>query len=263
MFASANGGGPATGIPLISGFIRRGSRFRGPERTEFQTHNMSRTITPRRSVQFERRPSQRFSRRASYAIKRKLQEQHKLRSSQHQITTSLPANPANSTNHPATNKNESASNLINFSLQESEAPKPKPNPRQSPQAKNGQQNALVPSLSDSKLNPDVQATTSQIKAGAGSSTCSVADTSLVSETSTTSLVAAHCCKAQLASDGAEHDLKCNVYKAHLMKKEQQQIKEKSKLAADDVTHEQAWVMTKNPILNLKMDWQCITLQKND
>ena len=32
---------------------------------------------PRRSVQFERKPSQRFSRRASYAIKRKLQEQQK------------------------------------------------------------------------------------------------------------------------------------------------------------------------------------------
>jgi band 4.1-like protein 5 len=57
------------------GFIRRGSRFRGPERTEFQTHTASRHITPRRSVQFERRPSQRFSRRTSYAQKRRQNQQ--------------------------------------------------------------------------------------------------------------------------------------------------------------------------------------------
>ena len=72
-FAANSSGG------LFSGFIRRGSRFRGPERTEFQTHNLSRMTTPRRSVQFERRPSQRFSRRASYAIKRKLQEHSNLK----------------------------------------------------------------------------------------------------------------------------------------------------------------------------------------
>ena len=72
-FAANSSGG------LFSGFIRRGSRFRGPERTEFQTHNLSRMTTPRRSVQFERRPSQRFSRRASYAIKRKLQEHNNLK----------------------------------------------------------------------------------------------------------------------------------------------------------------------------------------
>lgn len=62
---------------FFNGFIRKGSRFRGPERTEFQTYNMSRQIVARRSVQFERKPSQRFSKRASYAIKRKLQEQQK------------------------------------------------------------------------------------------------------------------------------------------------------------------------------------------
>lgn len=57
----------------LNGFIRRGSRFRGPQRTEFQTTNLS--ISTRRSVHFERKPSQRFSRRASYAIKRKMHEQ--------------------------------------------------------------------------------------------------------------------------------------------------------------------------------------------
>ena len=62
---------------FFNGFIRKGSRFRGPERTEYQTMNMSRKIVARRSVQFERKPSQRFSKRASYAIKRKLQENQK------------------------------------------------------------------------------------------------------------------------------------------------------------------------------------------
>ena len=127
---------------MINGFIRRGSRFRGPDRTEFQTHNLSRTITPRRSVQFERRPSQRFSRRASYAIKRKLQEQHKVRSSQQQ-----PQQPS------AKNNSTSNTNLINFSLHEVNAEaKPSIPPRLSPTASNSSnQNALVPSLSDSKL----------------------------------------------------------------------------------------------------------------
>jgi hypothetical protein len=114
--SAANGGGVigVNGLPLINGFIRRGSRFRGPERTEFQAHNMSRLITPRRSVQFERRPSQRFSRRASYAIKRKLQEQHKVRSSQHQNVNTT----TTTSSSQATTTKTSASNLINFSQNE-------------------------------------------------------------------------------------------------------------------------------------------------
>lgn len=113
---------------ILNGFIRRGSRFRGPERTEFQTHNLSKLTTPRRSVQFERRPSQRFSRRASYAIKRKLQEQQK---------------------------------------------------------KSG--HALVPSLSDPKISVE-----------------------------NNEVAVASCCKLQTTSSGAEHDQKCNLYKAQMM-----------------------------------------------
>ncbi|CAF0742490.1 unnamed protein product [Brachionus calyciflorus] len=123
MMLNSNGSGG-----LFNGFIRRGSRFRGPERTEFQTHNLSKLTTPRRSVQFERRPSQRFSRRASYAIKRKLQEQQK------------------------------------------------------------QKNALVPSLSDSKISPESDNNNS----------------------------ISNCCKLQMTSNGAEHDQKCNLYKEKLM-----------------------------------------------
>lgn len=138
---------------LFNGFIRRGSRFRGPERTEFQTHNLARLTTPRRSVQFERRPSQRFSRRASYAIKRKLQEQQK------------------------TKPEEARASVPN-------------------------QNALVPSLSDTKLNNN----NSQ-------------------SPSTSSMLVNNCCKLQQSSNGAEHDQKCNLYKAQLMSK--QQFKETS------------------------------------
>jgi hypothetical protein len=176
------------GLPLINGFIRRGSRFRGPERTEFQAHNMSRLITPRRSVQFERRPSQRFSRRASYAIKRKLQEQHKLRSSQHQI-------------NPTTATKTSASNLINFSqndetINQSQTTttiaKPVIPPRQSTNSTSSHssqnQNALVPSLSDTKLNPTESIPNNQVKIGSTNSSVALNTSTTLSETSTTSLV---------------------------------------------------------------------------
>ena len=162
---------------FINGFIRRGSRFRGPERTEFQTTNMSRLTTPRRSVQFERRPSQRFSRRASYAIKRKLQEQQKIRSSQHQIhsngdgstraSTSVAA--AAATNTAASTAAAAAAaakkeELINidepFQSATTTTQLPLPRPRQpnvvtpnsNSNSLSNQQNALVPSLSDTKLN---------------------------------------------------------------------------------------------------------------
>ena len=195
---------------LFNGFIRRGSRFRGPERTEFQTHNMNRLTTPRRSVQFERRPSQRFSRRASYAIKRKLQEQQKGRSSEQQ-------------------QQQPSANLINLDGDAATGagkPTPVPQPRQrnTNSSSANQQNALVPSLSDTKLNNSsspVQQTPPSISAAqppssslSVSSACSVASESVSSSNSVNALN--HCCKLQLASNGVEHDLKCNLYKAQLM-----------------------------------------------
>ena len=124
--SSANGSGASAG-GLFNGFIRRGSRFRGPERTEYQTINMQRLTTPRRSVQFERKPSQRFSRRASYAVKRRqLLQDHqsnaqaaKPLSDQHVFKLPLPVAQRSTVGHQASRQQ--------------------------------QQNGLVPSVSDTKL----------------------------------------------------------------------------------------------------------------
>ncbi|CAF3504036.1 unnamed protein product [Rotaria sp. Silwood1] len=60
-----------------SNFARTGSRFRFSGRTECQAATLG-NLT-RRSINFERKASQRFSRRASYAIRKKIQEQEILR----------------------------------------------------------------------------------------------------------------------------------------------------------------------------------------
>lgn len=141
MLQSANGsGGSGGGGGLFNGFIRRGSRFRGPERTEYQTHNMARLTTPRRSVQFERRPSQRFSRRASYAIKRKLQEQQ-----QNRLRASQIGGSSGTTAH--TNNN-----TIKVDIEPIRSATTTTTTRSSTLQQSPQQNALVPSLSDTKLN---------------------------------------------------------------------------------------------------------------
>jgi len=188
------------GPGFISGFIRRGSRFRGPERTEFQTHNMARLTTARRSVQFERRPSQRFTRRASYAVKRKTQDQQQITAT---TSTAIPnsANPSSSSNaSTSTNSSNKSTKAIG---EQTTSPK----------------HALVPSISDPKLN----AHSSQLA------------TSSVSSSSTVY----NCCKSQLNSNGTDHDMKCNLYKAQLMKK--QQFEEKCDLqgATNQATVENA------------------------
>ena len=62
-----------------------------------------------------------------------------------------------------------------------------------------------------------------------SSTSSTPSTSSIAATNptpttqtTTTLVTMNCCKLQLSSNGAEHDMKCNLYKAQLMSQQQQQ-----------------------------------------
>lgn len=172
MLQNGNGG-------LFSGFIRRGSRFRGPERTEFQaTTMMTRMATPRRSVQFERRPSQRFSRRASYAIKRKLQEQQKMRQ------------PVSITkaNEEAAESTQLVPPLCHQQPQSPQLSQPQPKPRSINSSQNNNTNAIVPSISDPKLN-------------------SIDSKPMI----------ANCCKMQIKSNGSEHDQKCNLFKAQQMK----------------------------------------------
>ncbi|XP_059622227.1 band 4.1-like protein 5 isoform X2 [Phlebotomus argentipes] len=57
---------PLKGPSARQNFFRMGSRFRYSGKTEFQTAHQSRA---RRTVQFERRPSQRFARRQSHVLR--------------------------------------------------------------------------------------------------------------------------------------------------------------------------------------------------
>jgi len=58
--------GPVKGPNARQNFFRMGSRFRYSGKTEFQTSHQNRA---RRTVQFERRPSQRFARRQSHVLR--------------------------------------------------------------------------------------------------------------------------------------------------------------------------------------------------
>lgn len=58
--------GPVKGPSARQNFFRMGSRFRYSGKTEFQTNHQNRA---RRTVQFERRPSQRFARRQSHVLR--------------------------------------------------------------------------------------------------------------------------------------------------------------------------------------------------
>ncbi|KAJ1522773.1 hypothetical protein ONE63_001929 [Megalurothrips usitatus] len=57
---------PAKGLSARQNFFRLGSRFRYSGKTEFQTTQQNRA---RRTVQFERRPSQRYARRQSHVLR--------------------------------------------------------------------------------------------------------------------------------------------------------------------------------------------------
>ncbi|KAK9752001.1 FERM N-terminal domain [Popillia japonica] len=63
---------PVKGPSARQNFFRMGSRFRYSGRTEYQSTHQNRA---RRTVQLERRPSQRYGRRQSHVLREKLREQ--------------------------------------------------------------------------------------------------------------------------------------------------------------------------------------------
>lgn len=77
---------PVKGPSARQNFFRMGSRFRYSGKTEFQTAHQSRA---RRTVQFERRPSQRFARRQSHVLRerQKSTAQPQTPSEQPQVST--------------------------------------------------------------------------------------------------------------------------------------------------------------------------------
>ncbi|XP_022902726.2 band 4.1-like protein 5 isoform X2 [Onthophagus taurus] len=66
---------PVKGPSARQNFFRMGSRFRYSGRTEYQSTHQNRA---RRTVQLERRPSQRYGRRQSHVLREKLREQQQL-----------------------------------------------------------------------------------------------------------------------------------------------------------------------------------------
>ncbi|KRT83909.1 FERM domain containing protein, partial [Oryctes borbonicus] len=78
---------PVKGPSARQNFFRMGSRFRYSGRTEYQSTHQNRA---RRTVQLERRPSQRYGRRQSHVLREKLREQQQQQVVQ--ITESVDAN---------------------------------------------------------------------------------------------------------------------------------------------------------------------------
>lgn len=80
---------PVKGPSARQNFFRMGSRFQYSGKTEYQTTQQNRA---RRTVQFERRPSQRFARRQSHVLReRERQSTPKAETSQSEATVEVPS----------------------------------------------------------------------------------------------------------------------------------------------------------------------------
>ena len=84
--------GPVKAQNTRQSFFRMGSRFRYSGRTEYQTTQTNRA---RRSVQFERRPSQRYARRQSHVLReRQMQQRDRIVEEPARKTSATAAAPA-------------------------------------------------------------------------------------------------------------------------------------------------------------------------
>ncbi|CAH1407250.1 unnamed protein product [Nezara viridula] len=79
---------PVKGPSARQNFFRMGSRFRYSGKTEFQTTQLNRA---RRSVQFERKPSQRYARRQSHVYREKNKNENKSQSVEAEVSSTSPA----------------------------------------------------------------------------------------------------------------------------------------------------------------------------
>ncbi|XP_014275213.1 band 4.1-like protein 5 isoform X2 [Halyomorpha halys] len=79
---------PVKGPSARQNFFRMGSRFRYSGKTEFQTSQLNRA---RRSVQFERKPSQRYARRQSHVYREKNKNENKSQSVEAEVSSTSPA----------------------------------------------------------------------------------------------------------------------------------------------------------------------------
>jgi band 4.1-like protein 5 len=99
---------PLKGPSGRQNFFRMGSRFRYSGKTEFQTSHQNRA---RRTVQFERRPSQRFARRQS----------HVLRERQKQMQQTQPAEASEETQTSASGTSTPSANTVIHKLDANDA----------------------------------------------------------------------------------------------------------------------------------------------
>jgi hypothetical protein len=244
----------------LNGFIRHASRFRGPQRTEFQTANL--TLSTRRSVQFERRPSQRFTRRASYALKRKMHEQQQKQREQHAESKSSKSIEDHSrhpvhmtTTHAAEQNPKQSATSAAVAMASTSACLP-----------NDCCSSAISSIKEEAEN--AQARLKQIEI---ESACAVKVAIKAEQQQQQSIVTTrqhgNCCKLQQANGGNDHDVKCNLLKAQQYNSnaasKKQQHCETCERASDPQRHKQQQPDTFDAVLQKQKDICDMIVDKNE